>query len=698
MKAIYNFCSTFFLGFIILGGLLCSNQPFLSDGGGTETVIGKIVFADGTNAAGARVIIIPHDYNPLKDTDSLVTNTDNQGSFVFSSVKPGTYNIISQYPQSQLQMFHPQVEVTKNPLILSPDTLKEPGTINIIMADTVDTINGYVFIRGTTFFRSLSKGNMIPGGLYSLILDSVPAAVLGQLNYMVKNNPDEPSPLLDSIIVPSLDTVVVEVFTYLVVIGSIVYDNGILASGIEVRAIPQVYIPFKDNDLPAYMTSTTDINGKYTVRLTRKGTYSIQARHPGQNLNLIQPLITVDRDTVLLSAHTLKKPGRIKLILPDTMNTTNGYVFIKGSTYAKKLSQGIWLDSNFYLLIVDSIPATRYPAIFYAVLKNDQNPIQITDSFTVSAGKTVLLEAFTHWTHYTETNSGLPSNVVLDMAIDSSGYKWFGTDQGAVLYDGRKWITYNRINSGLVSDTVMSISIDPQGVKWFGTTKGVTRFDGTVWDTFTTANSELPDDSIFEILATDNEAIWIGTDYGAAKFDGVSQWNVYTPGNSPLPHPEVYCIAVDHDEYVWLGTDGGGLVRFDGINWDIFVESNSSLPSQAIFSIAVDDQNNKWIGTFKGVAFYNNTNWDFFHIGSHAWKYTVSAIGIDSRQVKWLGTYEGGRLYSFDDINMKRYNTENCIISPRAFEMFAIVVDQLDNKWITTSRYGIYVRGPIGQH
>ena len=55
----------------------------------------------------------------------------------------------------------------------------------------------------------------------------------------------------------------------------------------------------------------------------------------------------------------------------------------------------------------------------------------------------------TEWIVYDTLNSGLPSNVINSIAIDSNGIKWIGTNKGLVKYNGIIWTVYNTSNSGL---------------------------------------------------------------------------------------------------------------------------------------------------------------------------------------------------------------------------------------------------------
>ncbi len=686
----------------ILDGLKCSQPSSVTDGGGTETVIGAIMHPDGSPASGARVTMIPENYNPVTDApipDSMIATANAGGTFLISPVSLGVYNILAVDPARKTQAFRSHITVTEQDTVFLPaDTLKQSGAIKVVMADTVDSVNGAVFIKGTPMYTRCAQGITVDGGLFELVMDSIPAAWFEELRYTVVSNPDEPVRLRDNFTVASQDTLVIEAFEYLVVKGSIVYKNGVYAPGVSVQLIPKDHIPLLHSLLHPAMCDTTDMNGVFVVKATQAGVYNIQAMHPGMDLHAFQPQITLNSDTINLSAITVREPGDIKLVMSDTINPGAGYLFIKGTLIHAPVSSGHWLDTGFYAVSLTSVPPATYAALDYSLQSTGTAPVRMTDSLTVFSHRTTLLEAFVTWRHITSSNSGLPSDVVMDMAIDSSGYTWFGTDRGAVSYNGNIWTVYDRHTSGLLSDTIMSITVGADGTRWFGTAHGIAKYDGITWKAYHTGNSSLPNDSVFEIVAGSGGSIWIGTDYGVARFDGNSVWEVYTPDNSPLPHPEVYCIAIDKSGAKWFGTDGGGLARFDGTNWTVYTTANSSLLGDAIFSITIDNSGNTWVGGSGGVALFDGSSWSFYHTGYFMnYAYTVSAIGIDKNNEKWFGTYEGGRIYALRNSKMRCYDTETGPVSPYAFEMFSIVIDRYNNKWVTTTRDGIYVFGPINQ-
>jgi ligand-binding sensor domain-containing protein len=76
----------------------------------------------------------------------------------------------------------------------------------------------------------------------------------------------------------------------------------------------------------------------------------------------------------------------------------------------------------------------------------------------------------TNWTNYTISNSGLPSNSVVTLAVDDEENVWVGTYGGGLAkFDGTsQWTVYDVWNSGLPGDNVELIGIDAMNNKWLG--------------------------------------------------------------------------------------------------------------------------------------------------------------------------------------------------------------------------------------
>jgi hypothetical protein len=77
--------------------------------------------------------------------------------------------------------------------------------------------------------------------------------------------------------------------------------------------------------------------------------------------------------------------------------------------------------------------------------------LQPTATSPTSAPTDTPIPQAPEWTVYNTANSGLPSNIVLGLAVDAQGNIWSGRWNGAGLtrFDGESWTMYDTENSGL---------------------------------------------------------------------------------------------------------------------------------------------------------------------------------------------------------------------------------------------------------
>jgi photosystem II stability/assembly factor-like uncharacterized protein len=293
------------------------------------------------------------------------------------------------------------------------------------------------------------------------------------------------------------------------------------------------------------------------------------------------------------------------------------------------------------------------------------------------------------WEKIFSNKTGLPSNRIMCIAIDSSDNKWIGTKGGLARFDGTDWTIYNYSNSGLPDNIIRCITIDSKDNKWIGTTGGLARFDGTDWTIYNSSNSGLPDNSIWCIAIDSSDIKWIGTRYaGLARFDG-SSWKVYDSSNSPLGFEWIRSIAIDSLGDKWIAPSFGGLAMFDGSNWDVYDQLNSGLPSNSIMCIAIDSKDNKWIGTGNGLAMFDGADWDVYdQFNSGLPSNYIRSITIDGRGNKWIGTDNDG-LVMYDDSSWSVYDTSSSGLPGN--QVRTIAVDSSGNKWIGTEDGGLAV-------
>ncbi len=252
-----------------------------------------------------------------------------------------------------------------------------------------------------------------------------------------------------------------------------------------------------------------------------------------------------------------------------------------------------------------------------------------------------------------DKTSSLPDDgSVRSVTIDNDNIKWLGTKNGLVKFDGKNWQFYNTSNSGLPNNTIISVAIDSLNNKWIATYGGgLAKFDNTNWTVYNTTNSSLPNNNVRGVTIENGKKIWVATEYGVALFDG-SFWTTYNTTNSGLPNNEINDIAIDKNHTKWIVTSGGGIAKFSDTSWTIYNSSNSPLKSDVGYKVTIDSFGNKWfgLGPSSGLGRFNDRDWSFYNISNSplpANAYgspsnVVYAVEFDKHNNALIGVWSGG--------------------------------------------------------
>lgn len=315
---------------------------------------------------------------------------------------------------------------------------------------------------------------------------------------------------------------------------------------------------------------------------------------------------------------------------------------------------------------------------------------------------TLALEAQQQWVHYTMSNSGLPSNSVSSVLIDSNNVKWISTGNGFVRLKGNAWTVYDTSNSGMPSNWCTSvvkdmrnkiwigvkdlgyvkfdgsnwtvyndestgygihnspwISVDSSNNKWIGYGGGLLKYNDTVWTRYHTGNSGIPSNGIFRVFCEGN-IIWVGTvEAGVGRFDG-QNWTTYNFYNSGLPSNFIYRMNKDLNNNIWFATYAGGAAKFNYLQnqWTVYNTGNSGIPDNYVVVVYIDNNNVKWIGTYYGFATFNDTTWQVFPDSLIS---SVGNIAKDRYGNMWL--CGGGGLYVYNPIGVVGIENNTNIVS-----------------------------------
>jgi hypothetical protein len=191
--------------------------------------------------------------------------------------------------------------------------------------------------------------------------------------------------------------------------------------------------------------------------------------------------------------------------------------------------------------------------------------------------------------YYTSQNSGLISNIVLDVDFDEKNNLWVSSDAGLQYFDDleENWYTWNTdTNPEILGDYVRSLSVRENGHIFFTTATGITgdsngvfHFNGSNFQRIDSGNSSLPENSVIKITVAEKRwdeinysqlplDIWVMTYSGltklsyqiprivaTSKFPGASGWqfvDLITSGqtsgilSSSFPRNDSYTWTTPH--------------------------------------------------------------------------------------------------------------------------------------------------------
>jgi len=136
-----------------------------------------------------------------------------------------------------------------------------------------------------------------------------------------------------------------------------------------------------------------------------------------------------------------------------------------------------------------------------------------------------------------------------------NGRLYIGASEGIRAYDGKEWQTVTKQESGLLSDDVRDLAVDSQGTMWVATGAGLCLFDGGKWCEQITGKEGLPWEDLLSVALGPGGVRWVGSTMGAMKLQE-GEWHYYF-GRRWLSGDEVRAIALGNDGTAWLGTPTG---------------------------------------------------------------------------------------------------------------------------------------------
>jgi hypothetical protein len=176
--------------------------------------------------------------------------------------------------------------------------------------------------------------------------------------------------------------------------GTIVDADGNPVAGASVVLVPDAYNPIAAPALPAGLKAATDAKGEFAFTRVPKGRYGVEARHPSDGTRLLALGVDLQARQEALAADTLRRPGRVRVRLPDYLKRPGGFVYLPHTRFAWPVD-GKALEHGYVDL--DSLPSCGYAALAFAADTNLSVSDTLGRALDVLPGDTLSLGAFAGW-------------------------------------------------------------------------------------------------------------------------------------------------------------------------------------------------------------------------------------------------------------------------------------------------------------
>ncbi|MBP6413056.1 MAG: T9SS type A sorting domain-containing protein [Bacteroidia bacterium] len=152
-----------------------------------------------------------------------------------------------------------------------------------------------------------------------------------------------------------------------------------------------------------------------------------------------------------------------------------------------------------------------------------------------------------NYSSFTTNNSGIASNNITAVAVDSATNTYFiaTSDSGLSVFNGNTWVNFNTSNSGIASNKLTCLKVK-NNIAYLGSSAGLSIYNAGTILNYTVNNSTLQCDTILSLECDNLGNLWIGSTKGLLNFDGVNFSSVSAFNNQVI---SAVCFA---DNYLWI--------------------------------------------------------------------------------------------------------------------------------------------------
>lgn len=302
-------------------------------------------------------------------------------------------------------------------------------------------------------------------------------------------------------------------------------------------------------------------------------------------------------------------------------------------------------------------------------------------------------------------DDGLSNYKVNAICKDSSGFIWFGTNEGLDRFDGFNFRIFKHNTTGsnsISSNTVRKILVDNKGKLIIATDEGVDVYDPNteVFEHLKCNTDSISTSLSWTICLDKNNTLWVGDRYGVfykrendlyltpffKEVDWLENWEV----------TEIECTA---DNQILIGTKRNGLFIYnqnDKSYRHFYAEGTKMqwLSGNWIEALFQDSRGNLWVGT-------NDNGLNVLEKGDSVFKVVhFKELDTDNVRVRdvvedqfgrlWLGSYAGLLLKDTNQNEFKRYAHVDDISSTLTNNsIYDLYVDDMGMLWVGTYSGGV---------
>ena len=286
-----------------------------------------------------------------------------------------------------------------------------------------------------------------------------------------------------------------------------------------------------------------------------------------------------------------------------------------------------------------------------------------------------------------DSNQGLLTNTLLDVAQDREGFLWLASYEGLIRFDGLNFLLFNRASHpNLTNSALTHLHQGADGEIWVGTQGSgawyLDRFD------LEQVFQEPTGGKVLSLLPEPDGTLWVGMSSGlwVQEEEAQGQKTQGEPGTFEAFRPGaldgvgISSLFRDNAGVLWLVSEEKGLGRMDpdGVHW---LDDTGRLvgPSEMV----VDERGTFWIATLDGLW-----TWDGSEFGTiEAFQgFAVNSLAFDQNGLLWLAGRRGLGRYDprtgSAEILLEANGTPFRSLSAIAFDLEGSV-------WLTSSSDGL---------